>query len=110
MARAQARENAPDGSDTSWKNAGLPAAPEGPGGIAALDGFAADCVPVFFLDGAETQVPYGDISFLVRPEEIEGIEVYTSVNAPAQFRRGVTGFSDSSCGVIVIWTRYTLDR
>jgi hypothetical protein len=70
-----------------------------------------DCIPLFFLDGVPFAVPYGDISYVVRPEEIEGIEVYTSAEIPAQFKRHANkpGEPSSECGVIVVWTRYAIN-
>jgi hypothetical protein len=55
------------------------------------------CQPILFVDG----IPYrgAELDHLVRPEEIEGIEVYTQV-MPAEF----SGMS-SGCGAIVVWTR-----
>jgi hypothetical protein len=60
----------------------------------------ADCVPTFYLDGAEWQPIGGDLNSL-RPEDIEGIEVYARPSlAPGQYKK-----LDSECGIILIWTR-----
>ncbi len=78
------------------------------------------CVPSFFVDGALYHLPlpalrrstlrpgdsdgvaFGDISAIVPPAEIKGIEVYSSPGAiPPQFDYT----SSTGCGSIVIWTR-----
>ncbi len=42
----------------------------------------------------------GELDFLVRPDEIGGMEIYNSpTETPAQFN------SFAACGAIVIWTR-----
>ena len=58
--------------------------------------------PVVYLDGMLI-VNTGeavDLNTLVTPEQIEGIELYGSLNVPIQFNR-----SGSTCGVIAIWSR-----
>ncbi len=71
------------------------------------------CIPTFIVDGVHFPVngaspdekvkyPYTDLSAIVRPESIKGIEVYSSLGAvPVQFDRTFLG----GCGAIVIWTR-----
>ncbi len=65
------------------------------------------CIPNFFLDGAPFFVdlgdrPFAELSALVPPERIRGIEVYsTSGVIPLQY--DLT--SSTGCGSIVIWTR-----
>ncbi len=58
--------------------------------------------PNIYLDGV---LMYGfdgvDLDFLVLPEELAGIEVYTR---PAQIPAEYSG-AESGCGVIAIWTR-----
>lgn len=63
-------------------------------------GASGFCTPALFLDGARMPADLlGDLDMLVRPEELEGMEVYPRNTAPAQF-------SDfSGCGSIVVWTR-----
>jgi hypothetical protein len=39
----------------------------------------------------------------VRPEDLEGIEVYGSAAIPPEFVRNHTG---NECGAVLIWTRY----
>lgn len=60
------------------------------------------CLPLLFIDG--TRAAYGprnDINSLVRPEQIEAVEFYSSAaNIPVQYNT-----SGSACGVILIWTR-----
>ncbi len=72
-----------------------------------------DCQPALWLDGslvraggtprtgANGQPTQPQLSELVSPEEIEAIEIYKGpAGMPAQYRT-----SESSCGVVVIWTR-----
>lgn len=62
------------------------------------------CYPHVFLDGVR-EVGGGstpvNVSMVVRPDDIQGVEVYSgSAGIPSQFS-GLYG----SCGVIVLWTR-----
>jgi hypothetical protein len=64
------------------------------------------CRPNFFLDGAPFPVrrkeDYRDLSAIVPPASIKGIEVYSNPGTiPAQY--DLT--SSTGCGSIVIWTR-----
>jgi hypothetical protein len=71
------------------------------------------CIPNFWVDNTpyhvdgyapapSVQFPYTDISAMVRPELIKGIEIYsTPGTVPAQYDK----FSSTGCGSIVIWTR-----
>jgi hypothetical protein len=70
-------------------------------------GKAGSCIPNFFLDNVRYDVdeahgkPFSDLSDLIKPEYIKGIEIYsTSGTIPAQF--DLT--SSTGCGSIVIWT------
>ena len=59
--------------------------------------------PLIYLDGAFIggAGDYVNLDNLVRPDQVEGIEVYKGPSqVPPQFN--MTG---SACGVIVIWTR-----
>ena len=59
--------------------------------------------PQIYLDGAVLGAAgaYVNLDYLVRPEQLEAIEVYKGpAEVPPEF--GMTG---SACGVIVIWTR-----
>ena len=70
----------------------------------------ADCVPNFFVDGAQVIVdgagppsksPFSDFSNMVPPASIRGMEIYSNPGTiPAQFDRTST----TGCGSIVIWT------
>jgi hypothetical protein len=58
-----------------------------------------DCSPRVFLDGLPIQLMGMSIDNLVRPMDLEGIEVYRGpAELPAQFAHG-------ACGAIVLWTR-----
>ena len=60
-----------------------------------------ECVPPIYLDGHYMRdLSPGDINAWVRPDEIEGIEIYGSGMSPLQFQPGLGG-----CGSIVIWTK-----
>ena len=69
----------------------------------AMRGVFGTCSPAIFLDGFQQILDYGsDLNFLVQPDEIEGVEIYTSgALTPAQF----TGRGGTGCGSIVVWTR-----
>jgi hypothetical protein len=71
------------------------------------------CIPNFWVDntpyhvdGAEyapsVHFPFADIASMVRPENVKGIEIYsTPGTVPAQYDK----FSSTGCGSVVIWTR-----
>jgi|GEM_PF-1689165 hypothetical protein len=62
-----------------------------------------DCPPQIFLDGSRTSVGFG-LDREVRPDDVEGIEVYSGPSVPAVFAG-----AQARCGVIAIWLRPTLD-
>jgi hypothetical protein len=69
------------------------------------DGFTtrlrAGCTPAVFLDGSKLQAGGAGIDDLVRPSDVEGIEVYRSMSeAPPEYQ-GL----NSGCSVVLIWTR-----
>ena len=56
----------------------------------------------YVIDGNPTPMPDPqDFNDFMHPDEISAVEVYTSAEAPAQFQVG----GNSSCEVIVIWTK-----
>lgn len=57
-----------------------------------------ECPPTYYLDG--TRFHPGNLDVELRPELIEGVEVYPGNQVPPRFRA-----SDAACGVILIWTR-----
>lgn len=60
------------------------------------------CSPNFFLDGTYQPVDFPQLSGFVTPEQIKGIEAYSSPGTvPPQFDM----FTSTHCGSIVIWTR-----
>ncbi len=62
------------------------------------------CFPALYLDGQLTRMGGDDppeIDLYVAPEQIQGMEVYTS---PQQVPPAFAGMS-STCGVIAIWTK-----
>ncbi|HJU65775.1 MAG TPA: hypothetical protein VJ596_08870, partial [Gemmatimonadaceae bacterium] len=66
---------------------------------------APNCSALFFVDGQEVSVEGTSIDALVSPVDILGIEVYRNAQVPVQFRR-----SREHCGVVVIWTRSSVNR
>ncbi|NOT06690.1 MAG: TonB-dependent receptor [Gemmatimonadales bacterium] len=57
----------------------------------------ANCSPSYWVDGVQVDV---NILWQVRPEELEGIEVYAGLSQiPAEFAR------HSACGAIALWSR-----
>jgi hypothetical protein len=70
-----------------------------------LGGSTTKCTPNFFVDGAPYPVTtpgeFDDLSAMMRPNVIRGIEVYSNPGSmPAQY--DLT--SSTGCGSIVIWT------
>jgi hypothetical protein len=61
-----------------------------------------ECPILYFLDGAPFQPTHGSMIGLdVRPQELEGIEVYRNgSSAPGKYTRG-----RAACGVILLWKR-----
>ena len=55
------------------------------------------CTPMFWVDGVLNDNTDFDV---VRPEVIEGVEIYIGANVPLQFHRAV-----GDCGVIAVWTK-----
>ena len=56
----------------------------------------------YVIDGVPQQMPDPqDFNDFIHPDEVSAVEVYTSAEAPAQFQVG----GNSSCLVIVIWTK-----
>jgi len=59
------------------------------------------CAPSVYLDHMPMEgLSTDDIDAFVRPEDVRGVEIYSSTTAPPQFQRAFGG-----CGSIVIWTR-----
>jgi Carboxypeptidase regulatory-like domain len=72
----------------------------GPRGLLVKMRGDAPCKPALFVDGARfTDWELSDIDGIVRPEDLDGLEVYTPGQAPPQF------LSREGCGSIVMWTR-----
>jgi hypothetical protein len=58
------------------------------------------CAPAFFLDGVEIPSEFlTDLDMYVRPQTLEGMEVYRGMMVPPEFHRL------NKCGAIVVWTR-----
>lgn len=69
--------------------------------------FVRNCTPHVFIDDTYLQNGASTLSYLVRPEEVAGIEVYSSlVSTPPQFQRMDAGAGvGGGCGSIVVWTK-----
>ena len=62
--------------------------------------FSGHCQPAVFVNGMSLRnLNSNDINGIVRPDDVIGIEVYTSAGAPPQFSQ------QNGCGSIVFWTR-----
>lgn len=69
--------------------------------------FGVDCVPEVYIDGHLMRgITAADVDGLVWPENIAGIEVYSSGSPkPPQFDSGLSG-----CGSLVIWQKVPSER
>ena len=60
----------------------------------------ARCTPMVWLDGTRvSNIEDRDLDELIYAYDLEGLEVYTTSQIPAEFHGG-----DTHCGVIVLWT------
>ena len=66
-----------------------------------IRGAPGNCPPQFFMDGLRLGAGEFDINSL-DPASVEGIEIYTTANVPAQF---MSSPFVHTCGTVVIWTR-----
>jgi len=65
-----------------------------------MRGHSGSCRPTLYMNGAKMPGDlFADLDLWVTPAEIEGIEVYRELDAPAQFH------DFNQCGAVVIWTR-----
>lgn len=75
------------------------------GPTVTIRGSGGRCIPSIFLDNISLSTgergSIGDLDGVVRPEAIQGVEVYAGAFIPPQFDRSST----TGCGTIVIWTR-----
>lgn len=62
------------------------------------------CPAAFLLDGMPIDGSAG-IDSQLRPEDVEGIEVYSGGQVPIEY-----GARHSECGVVLIWTRAASER
>jgi hypothetical protein len=62
---------------------------------------AGDCPVQYFLDGVSYLPDYAGVPNDVRPDEVEGIEVYRRLSeVPVEYRR-----RGAECGVVLIWLK-----
>ena len=60
----------------------------------------------WYLDGAPFDNSQNDLDQMIRPDDIEAVEVYKSASeVPVQFQ-GQNG----SCGTILVWTKRSAGR
>lgn len=65
--------------------------------------FREGCLPMLVLDGMPIPEGVRELDWLVRPQDVLGMEVYTSTTTlPPQYA-GLT--KGSTCGAVVVWTR-----
>lgn len=55
------------------------------------------CTPMLWVDGVVIDNTNFDI---IRPETVEGVEIYIGANVPLQFH-----YAASDCGVVAVWTK-----
>lgn len=65
------------------------------------------CRPAFYIDGIELDRKhdfFGWLDHLVKPEDVEGMEIYRSIWAaiPEQYRQ----WRSNVCGLVLVWTKY----
>lgn len=62
---------------------------------------AGDCPVQYYLDGISYQPDFAGVPNDVRPDEVEGIEVYRRLSeVPVEYRR-----RGAECGVVLIWLK-----
>lgn len=72
--------------------------------IVPVGGFGGEilirnCSPTVFVDGMQVFQGASDLSSIVRPADVAGIEVYNSpTSTPFEFQKG-------GCGAVVVWTK-----
>ena len=87
-------------TDLLFRAPSLRRVPNRRGGGYAVRG-RGNCVPLVFIDGTRVTGGAASIDEWVRPQEVEGIEVYAGyATAPVEY--AVRG---DDCAVILIWTR-----
>ena len=93
-------------SDLLWRTPGV-TVERGPRGARAVSSRRVirdddSCHLRPYLDG----MPMFDWDFdLVRPEDLEGVEVYQGLGAPTEYRNLIEPDGTYPCGVLLIWTR-----
>ncbi|HEU4562265.1 MAG TPA: carboxypeptidase regulatory-like domain-containing protein [Longimicrobium sp.] len=90
-------------SDVLRRMAGLSMRPTRRGGMALRA--RGGCEPLVFIDGMHVNM-YGaafTVDDLVRPDDLEGIEVYSGASIPIQFVRDGPG--GTQCGAVMLWTK-----
>jgi hypothetical protein len=82
-------------SDLFWGVPSLRVVPREEGGALILG--REGCSPAFYLDGLRV-LDDSQVDWLITPDDLEGIEVYSSANVPPQF-------GDGRCGAVLMWSR-----
>jgi outer membrane cobalamin receptor len=87
-------------TDLMRMSPGMQVSPNGAMGY-ALRG-RGGCTPDVIIDGLRVMQGADEVDNLVRPGEVDGVEVYTSsAGVPPQY----AGVGGSSCGAVLIWTK-----
>jgi len=84
-------------TDLLYNQHGLKVDYEGAGRRRVFINRGVGCTPMLWVDGNVLDNTNFDI---LRPEVIEGVEIYIGANVPIQFH-----YAASDCGVIAVWTR-----
>lgn len=101
MTREEIEERHPSSTtDLFWRFPGVRLAPSRRGGGKSIL-VRGDCVPTVFVDGLRMRLFGGTVDDFIRPEDLEGVELYRSAaEAPAEY-----GGLRAGCAVILFWTR-----
>jgi hypothetical protein len=62
------------------------------------------CTPTIWVNGVRG-IEYQDLDNFARIETIIGIETYSPVSAPMQYKETLSTWDSAGCGVILIWTK-----
>jgi hypothetical protein len=70
-------------------------------------GAFGECSPPIYVDGLymTNMLTTDDVDVMTRPGTLMGIEIYSDVNVPVQYQRGL-----STCGAILFWTKQEARR
>jgi hypothetical protein len=92
-------------SDLLRRVPGLEFRPTRKGGLAVRG--RGGCEPQVYIDGMDISMYNNAVTVddMVRPEDLEGVEIYGSASIPVEFVRNTPG---NQCGAVMFWTRLSL--